>query len=485
MIMKQSRVSTFWKYLTYLFFGLVLSAPLVNVNANDDYDFSEEEIKKIFSEMETIVEARYTPQVRGHIVTYLKVNRDKTDRLLERASVYFPIIEKYIEEYELPEDIKYLAIIESALNPKARSRMGAVGLWQFMPYTGKEHGLRLYSSVDERRDPHKSTAAAMQYLTRLYNEFGDWALAMAAYNSGPGRVRSAIRRSGSKNFWELYRYLPRETRGYIPAFIAATYVFKHHQKFGFAMSAPAPDMLFTEHIMIYNKKITLDKIAEITGLDRSVVKALNPSYVYNYVPQSSYGYGLTLPKRVVGLMKQYLGDNGIQPLELAEESPSIEENNHGVLQESFTSLIIREKMHLNELAELYQLNPYQVKYWNGLNNMWLSQGAEIIVPLYFNDGQPILDWYERLEAVNQLPYINDVSPFAIEFKPIAQTLSNKEEDKIVVKEEVILRRGESIVDAMRRSDNRSSSEPSLFEASNMFKKSDANYSYGKKLTADK
>jgi hypothetical protein len=479
--MMQSRKTSFWKYLTYLFFGLMVLVPFVGIFGNDDYDFSEEEVKRIFSEMETIVDARYTPQVRGHIVTYLKVNREKTNDLLERAAIYFPIIEKYLHDHNLPDDLKYLAIVESALNPRARSRMGAVGLWQFMSYTGKEHGLRLYSSVDERRDPHKSTLAAMQYLTTLYDQFGDWALAMAAYNSGPGRVRSAIRRSGSNNFWELYRYLPRETRGYIPAFIAATYVFKHHREFGFVLKPASPDLLFTEHIMIYNRKITFDQISEITGLEKSIIKDLNPSYLYDYVPKSSYGYGLTLPKRFVGVVKAYLGDSGIMPTEIALDQHNSEEEFSGILQQTFTSQTIRQRMHLEELAELYKVDPYQIKYWNNLSNLWLNPGMELEMPLYLAEGEPVLEWFERIEPIEILPITPNIEPFNVEFSRPAHTLIVDSKPDVFYADKLVIRRGESILDAMRRMNNTSEMNSDLIEASEKLGEGTSNFSYGKSL----
>lgn len=162
--------------------------------------------------------------VKGYIKTYVQVKAEKTRMMLGRRLTYFPLFEQKLKEAGLPADLKYLAVVESALNAKAVSRVGATGLWQFMPYTGKDYDLQQTGVVDERSDAVKSTEAAVRYLKVLHNQFNDWALALAAYNSGPGRVNAAIKRAHSRDFWAIQRFLPQETRNYVPAFIAATYI---------------------------------------------------------------------------------------------------------------------------------------------------------------------------------------------------------------------------------------------------------------------
>ena len=172
--------------------------------------YSDEELEVRVKNLSSLA---VTPQldrvVKSYIKTYSVLKRDRTEKMLGRLVMYFPLFEKYLLENDMPADIKYLSVVESALNPQATSRVGAGGLWQFMPGTGKEYGLRMNSKLDERRDPHKSTKAAIQYLKRLYNKYQDWELALAAYNSGPGRVNRAIRRGGSKNFWKNQKILTK------------------------------------------------------------------------------------------------------------------------------------------------------------------------------------------------------------------------------------------------------------------------------------
>jgi len=179
----------------------------------------ETQIQQMYSE---VVPARLNPAVKSYIKTYTVKRRDKTAAMLGRKEMYFSMFEKYAVEQNVPTDLKYLSIVESALNPNAESRSGAVGLWQFMPATGSSLGLKINRDVDERKDPHKSTKAAYKYLNKQYKRYGNWELALAAYNGGPGRVNRAIKRGRSKNFWRIQKYLPKETRNYVPAFIRLT-----------------------------------------------------------------------------------------------------------------------------------------------------------------------------------------------------------------------------------------------------------------------
>src|SRR5690554_4990066 len=217
------------------------------------------------------------------------------------SAFYFPMFERELDAYNIPLEMKYLAIVESALNPRAKSRVGATGLWQFMYATGKQYGLEVSSYVDERSDPIKSTTTAAVYLSKLYEIFGDWDLALAAYNSGPGNVSKAIRRSGGyENYWNLREYLPRETAGYVPAFLATMYIFEYAEEHGFKKQTARIPYVATDTIKV-KQQITLDQVAKLTNLDKEELEFLNPSYKLGIIPVvKNENYMLRLPLTSVG-----------------------------------------------------------------------------------------------------------------------------------------------------------------------------------------
>ncbi|WP_449018355.1 lytic transglycosylase domain-containing protein [Prevotella sp.] len=216
-------------------------------------------------------------EVKKYIDRYTKAGRQSTSYLLGRARYYNPIFEEALRFYGLPLELKYLPVIESGLNPNATSRVGAAGLWQFMATTGKQYDLQIDSYIDERRDPEKSSYAAARMLSDLYKRFGDWTLALAAYNCGPGRVSSAITKAGGgADFWAVYRHLPKETRGYVPAFIAANYVMNYYADYDITpLSTGLPNRCDT---IIVEKDVTLAKIANVLGMNVDDLKVLNPQY---------------------------------------------------------------------------------------------------------------------------------------------------------------------------------------------------------------
>ena len=203
-------------------------------------DFTYEEVEKRIAEMDTDMPFELNETIFAFIDYFTVRNRDYTRMVLERQDMYFPMFDTYLSAHNMPEDIKYLSIIESGLNPRAKSRVGAMGLWQFMPATGKEFKLYYNSHVDDRLDPELSTEAAIRYLKALNRRYDNWELALAAYNCGPGNVNKAIRRSGGKRtFWEIYRYLPRETRSYIPQFQAIMYVLRYAEEHNLILEEPS------------------------------------------------------------------------------------------------------------------------------------------------------------------------------------------------------------------------------------------------------
>ncbi len=244
----------------------------------------------------SLIHLPYNQVVRNYIEVYSEKRKEQVEVMLGLSEYYFPIFEQALDEYDLPNELKYLPIIESALNPRARSRAGATGLWQFMYGTGKLYGLETNSFVDERKDPIRSTYAAVNFLNDLYKQFNDWTLVIAAYNCGPGNVKKAIRRSGGKkDYWEIYYYLPRETRGYVPAFIGASYIMNYHKTHGlFAKKIEMPTSVDT---LIINEKLHLEQVANVLKLPIDMIREMNPQYTRDIIPASGKSYTLKLPEK--------------------------------------------------------------------------------------------------------------------------------------------------------------------------------------------
>ncbi len=256
----------------------------------------------------TQVDMRYTPVVKKQIQMYTERYRKGSERLLGRVSVYFPIFENELRSRQLPDELKYLSVIESSLDANARSYIGATGLWQFMKGTGKMYGLTINSTIDERKDPFRSTAAALDYLSDLYDQFGDWTLALAAYNCGPGNVRKAIRRSGGQHdYWSIRKFLPRETQKYIPKFIAATYLMNYYHDHDLVPELPEDHLRITATAEVH-EKIGFNNLSAETGIDLEIIKALNPAYKKSYIPDTKKSRTLTLPE--ASMFKYLQAKNG-------------------------------------------------------------------------------------------------------------------------------------------------------------------------------
>lgn len=250
------------------------------------------------SRIPSIIEMPFNDIVKKHIEVYTNRLRNKVSFILAAANFYMPLFEEALDTYDLPLELKYLPVIESALNPTAMSRQRASGLWQFMLRTGKLYGLENNSLVDERRDPIKSTWAAARYLKDLYNIYKDWNLALAAYNCGPGNVNKAIRRAGgATDYWEIYHLLPKETRGYVPGFIAANYIMNYYCEHGICpMDTQLPATTDTIHI---HKNLNLKQVAEVCDINIDQLRSLNPQYKKDIVPGLSKPYVLRLPNNTV------------------------------------------------------------------------------------------------------------------------------------------------------------------------------------------
>jgi membrane-bound lytic murein transglycosylase D len=320
----------------------------------------------------------YNSSLESVIKRYLKHRRSSMECLMGLSHFYFPMFEQEFDNYNIPLEMKYLAIVETALKPRARSRVGATGLWQFMFATGKEYKLDVSSYVDERRDPIKSTTAAAQYLSRLYRIFGDWDLALAAYNSGPGNVNKAIRRSGGyKNYWNIRQNLPRETAGYVPAFLATMYIFEFAEEHGFKPEHPAFQHIQTDTIHI-KQMITLDQVAETTGVNIEELQFLNPAYKLDIIPKiEGKTYVLRLPREAVGIFTA--NEEKIYAFAKAEfnqrEKPLPQLSN----ADTKVRYRVRSGDYLGKIARKYGVRVSQIKRWNGLRSNNLKIGQRLTI----------------------------------------------------------------------------------------------------------
>jgi len=364
-----------------------------DLNLNVDFDYipgflDYDLVGDRLSCMEKTIPLNYNSRVYAFVNYFAIKDREYTRMVIKRATYYFPIFEKYLKKYGLPDELKYLSIIESGLNPNAVSRVGAVGLWQFMPYTGRSYKLHQDWYLDERRDPIKATEAAFKYMKQLYKMFGDWELVMAAYNSGPGNVRKAIRRSGyKKKFWEIYRHLPRETRSYVPQWVAIYYVMNYADELNLLKEDFEYPVEF-DTINVSNF-LNLEVLASQLNLCLDDLRKLNPAIKHNALPEDVENYPLRIPS-------EYM-------LALNENREVIMDSAHKVGKEKYEALSKtsigstygRDKVAyrvksgdvLGTIAQRYRVRISDIRKWNNLRsnlirvgqrlNIWIYPGAKI------------------------------------------------------------------------------------------------------------
>jgi membrane-bound lytic murein transglycosylase D len=320
----------------------------------------------------------YNKSLESVIKSYLKHRRTSLERLMGLSHFYFPMFEQEFDNHNIPLEMKYLAIVESALKPRARSRVGATGIWQFMYGTGKEHNLDVSSYVDDRSDPIKSTTAAAEYLGRMYRIFGDWDLALAAYNSGPGNVNKAIRRSGGyKNYWNIRQNLPRETAGYVPAFLATMYIFEYAEEHGFKPERPPFQHIETDTVHV-KQMISLDHVSETTGVKIEELQFLNPAYKLDIIPKvEGKTYVLRLPREAIGPF--VTNEDKIYAFANAEFNQR--EKPLPQLFKNDTKIRYRVKNgdYLGKIARKYGVRVSQLKQWNGLRSNNLKIGQRLTI----------------------------------------------------------------------------------------------------------
>ncbi|WP_027065492.1 LysM peptidoglycan-binding domain-containing protein [Maribacter sp. Hel_I_7] len=322
----------------------------------------------------------YNKSLESVIKSFLTRKRGLMERMLTISQFYFPLFEQEFDNKNIPLEMKYLSIVESALNPKARSRVGATGLWQFMYGTGKEMKLNINSYVDERSDPIKSTAAAANYLNRLHRIYNDWDLALAAYNSGPGNVNKAIRRSGGKrNYWNIRHNLPRETAGYVPAFQATMYIFEYAEEHG--LKAKKADRAYFETDTIHVKSlITFDQISELTDIDKEELTVLNPHYKLDVIPfVEGKIHALRLPVHKMG---KFVANEEAIYAHVEKELKSKESPIAEITKQASENSIryrVKDGDFLGKIAERFGVRVSQLKQWNGLRSNNLRIGQRLTV----------------------------------------------------------------------------------------------------------
>lgn len=316
----------------------------------------------------------YNKRVHAFVNLYAVKRRELSSKTMGLGQLYFPLIEEELDKNDMPLELKYLAVVESALNPTARSRAGAKGLWQFMYTTGKIYDLKVNSYYDERNDPYKSTKAACGYLSYLHNIYDDWNLALAAYNCGPGNVNKAIRRSGGKkDYWEIYPYLPRETRGYVPAFIAVNYVFNYGAEHNIYPRTPPTTFHETDTIQVTNR-IAFTHLAEVLKISFDDIQYLNPEYKKGIIPKDGKSHTLRLPKGELALYlvnEKSITDQYSKPIDHSDEVLAA--------QEQVEVYRVRSGDYLGKIATRYGVSVRQVKSWNGLRSDNLRVGQRLTI----------------------------------------------------------------------------------------------------------
>lgn len=320
----------------------------------------------------------YNEGLERVIKSYLKNRRKTFSILMSRAQYYFPMFEEHLDKYDIPLEIKYLAIVESALKPRAKSRVGATGLWQFMYQTGKQFKLNVSSYVDERQDPIRSTEAACKYLAALYKIFGDWDLALAAYNSGPGNVNKAIRRSGGqRNYWNIRNYLPRETAGYVPIFYATLYIFKYAEEHGILPEKEVINHFETDTIHI-KKQVTFEQLNKYLDVDIEMLQFLNPQYKLDIIPYvKGRDYYVRLPLYNIGQFAS--NEKELYAFVNEEEKKREKALPKFVEEENRIQYRVVSGDYLGKTANKYGVSISSLKRWNGLRSNRLKIGQRLTI----------------------------------------------------------------------------------------------------------
>ncbi len=332
-------------------------------------------------DVESPINLSYNPYVRSFIELYANKRRGTMSRVLGLAQYYFPMFEQQLDKYNIPLEMKYLAIVESALNAKARSRVGAGGLWQFMYYTGKVYGLEVTSMVDDRNDPLKATVAACRHFKDLYNIYNDWLLVLAAYNSGAGNVNKAIRRSGGKRtFWEIMPYLPRETRDYVPAFIAVNYVMAHTAEHNIYPVMPKTLYYETDTVAVW-QPLSFDVLSEKLNISISDLEFLNPTFRKNFIPATpSSPYYIKLPNKLIADFinneTSLYAYNALKGYDASKYTVTSDDIDYEVITKKINHKV-RKGETIASIARRYDCSTAEIKKWNKLKKSAVYKGQNL------------------------------------------------------------------------------------------------------------
>ena len=426
-------VDSLWmKELTNLDLYNEMTNDMVNIDVNKkvDYDLPTELLKSRLEAMDkkSPFRIQYNESLENVIKSYLKYRKKSYERLMAVADFYFPMFEESFAKQNVPLEVKYLSIVESALNPRAVSRVGATGLWQFMYQTGKEYNLNVDSYVDERSDPLKASEAAASYMSKMYKIFGDWELVLASYNSGPGNVAKAIRRSGGKqNFWDIKKHLPQETQGYVPAFLATMYIFEYHKEHGIVPDKNALKLYATDTIAV-RKEMTFNQISSLLDMPMAQLQLLNPAYKLNVVPAyNDKLHFLRLPKDKIAVFTS----NEEKIYAYVQRESDIK---YGIIQPSRTEIAasqvkkpeptkltlantqfykVQQGDNLSVIASKYDVSVEDLKRWNNLQSSYIAYGDNLkiaasdsivkanktVVPTIVNQRVAVADAKNNEEAV--------------------------------------------------------------------------------------
>jgi membrane-bound lytic murein transglycosylase D len=388
-------VDSLWlKELTNLDIFNNLSDDIQNINIDEkvDYELSTELLKARLQEMDdkSPFHIEYNQGLENIIKSFLKNRKRSFERLMAVSEYYFPLFEEAFDKQNVPLEIKYLAVVESALNPKAVSRVGATGLWQFMYQTGKQYGLKIDSYVDERSDPLKASEAAAQYMKNMYAIFGDWDLVLASYNSGPGNVAKAIRRSGGQqNYWNIRKNLPQETQGYVPAFLATMYIYEYHKEHGIKPEK-APIKHFATDTVMIKRQMSFKQISDLIDIPVAQLQILNPSYKLNVVPsyrdQSHY---LRLPQDKMAVFTSneskiyaYVDREANlreKPFQIVR--PIVSQDSVNTFQRLVQAKVryyrVKRNDNLSTIAQKYDVAVEDLKKWNNIKGNKVAYGKNL------------------------------------------------------------------------------------------------------------